>query len=330
MTEKAQKTSRTDLLPDSQAGNRIPRIINHAVISGATGMIGAHLTRLLLSRGIRVTALVRPGSKKLDNLPQESEFLRIVPCDIKDIRTLETDPADAFFHLAWSGTEGSTRNDETAQRENVGLTLEALHKAKELGCSVFLGAGSQAEYGFFEGELKPDTPMDPVTWYGKAKKEAEEKSRKEAEGLGIDHLWVRILSVYGPGDNAYSLVMQAIHAFLKHEPVAFTKGEQVWDYLYAGDCAEALLALALYGKNGSAYPLGKGEKVLLKDYIAMIRDAVDKDIPLNLGGRPYNDHQVMYLTADMSALYNDTGYRPETPFTEGIKKTVSWVRENSL
>lgn len=307
------------------------REIRHAVITGATGMIGAHLTRLLLEKGIKVTAVVRPGSRKLKNLPREREGLQILLADVSGISGLtlpEGERADAFFHLAWAGTEGSTRNDETAQDKNVAYTLDAVKKAKELGCSVFIGAGSQAEYGFYEGKLGQDTPLHPLTAYGKAKLAAEIKSREEAGKLGIAHIWPRILSVYGPWDNDYTLVSQAVRGFLNKEETAFTAGEQIWDYLYAGDCAAALYHLALSGEDGQAYPLGKGEEIPLKMYITAIRDAVDPSLPIGLGKRPYNEHQVMHLSADISALVRDTGYRPETPFYEGIRKTIQWIRRS--
>ena len=305
------------------------RRIEHAVITGATGMIGAHLTRHLLDRGIRVTAVVRPESRKIVNLPLEREGLTVCYLDAAKIQGLELqkgETADAFFHLAWAGTEGSTRNDEEAQQKNVSYTLEAVRKAKELGCQVFIGAGSQAEYGFYEGKLSEDTPLHPVTAYGKAKLAAETESRKEAEKLKIAHIWPRILSVYGPFDNDYTLVSQAVRGFLNKEETAFTKGEQIWDYLYAGDCAEALYHLALSGKDAQAYPLGKGEEIPLKTYITAIRDEIDPSLPLGLGKRPYNEHQVMHLSADISALIRDTGYRPETLFCEGIRKTIEWIR----
>ena len=308
------------------------RHIERAVVTGASSMIGSWITRCLIREGIRVTAVVRPGSSNIKNLSGMSERLSIYYCDIRDIESLKETglKADAFFHLSWSSTRGSGRNDESAQRLNVDYTLKALKTAKAIGCRVFIGAGSQAEYGPFEGRLAPDTPMHPVTAYGKMKLEAEIRSREEAEKLGIDHIWPRILSVYGPGDNPENLVASAVIHFLKDEKMAFTPGDQIWDYLYSEDCAEAFIALAKRGISGKAYVLGKGEPLKLRDYITEIYRAVSPEQELVFGERPYNENQVMYLLADISDLVKDTGYIPETSFKEGIQKTVAWFKEELM
>ena len=49
---------------------------------------------------------------------------------------------------------------------------------------------------------------------------------------------------------------------------------------------------------------------------------------MGIGEREYNPDQVMHLVADISELVADTGYKPTTPFLEGIKKTVEWAKEN--
>ena len=307
------------------------RDIRSAVITGASSMIGINLVHTLLKKGLTVTAVIRRQSERRRFLPEEGPqpeggrfFLKEL--DAGEICRLEPVPCDAFFHLVWGGSRGALRNDEEGQRKNVRYTLEAVQKAKALGAKVFSGAGSQAEYGFFEGKLKADTPLAPNTAYGKAKKEAEEESRALADSLGLDHVWPRILSVYGPYDQSVNMMAQTIDAFLYDRPISFTKGEQIWDYLYAGDCAEALYALSARGVDGRAYPLGKGEAVPLKEYILKVRDLAAPERRIVFGERPYNDHQVMYLSADISDLVRDTGWKPETDFETGIRKTIEWIR----
>ena len=66
-----------------------------------------------------------------------------------------------------------------------------------------------------------------------------------------------------------------------------------------------------------------------KDYIETLRDAIDPALPLGLGEVPYGPLQVMHLQADTSALQEDTGWRPATPFEEGIRETIEWVRKET-
>lgn len=309
--------------------NNIERNIQTAVVTGPTGAIGIALCEKLLRENVTVYAVCRPGSSRIKDLPKAAA-LHVVECDAKELATLpqkmEGIPVDAFFHFAWAHTIGQGRNDMPAQIENIQSTIDAVRAAKALGCQVFLGAGSQAEYGRVEGLLKSDTPAFPENGYGMAKLCAGQMSRVEAKALDIDHVWVRILSVYGPHDGPMTMISGTIRKLLAGERPALTAGIQRWDYLYAGDAADAFYLAACHGRNGAVYPLGSGQAMPLKDYIIQMRDAIDPALPLGLGEVPYGPLQVMHLQADISALQADTGFAPKTPFAEGIRKTIDWVK----
>lgn len=309
--------------------NNIERNIQTAVVTGPTGAIGIALCEKLLRENVTVYAVCRPGSSRIKDLPKAAA-LHVVECDAKELATLpqkmEGVSVDAFFHFAWAHTIGQGRNDMPAQIENIQSTIDAVRAAKALGCQVFLGAGSQAEYGRVEGLLKSDTPAFPENGYGMAKLCAGQMSRVEAKALDLDHVWVRILSVYGPHDGPMTMISGTIRKLLAGERPALTAGTQRWDYLYAGDAADAFYLAACHGRNGAVYPLGSGQAMPLKDYIIQMRDAIDPALPLGLGEVPYGPLQVMHLQADISALQADTGFAPKTPFAEGIRRTMDWVK----
>ena len=309
--------------------NNIERNIQTAVVTGPTGAIGIALCEKLLRENVTVYAVCRPGSSRIKDLPKAAA-LHVVECDAKELATLpqkmEGVSVDAFFHFAWAHTIGQGRNDMPAQIENIQSTIDAVRAAKALGCQVFLGAGSQAEYGRVEGLLKSDTPAFPENGYGMAKLCAGQMSRVEAKALDIDHVWVRILSVYGPHDGPMTMISGTIRKLLAGERPALTAGIQRWDYLYAGDAADAFYLAACHGRNGAVDPLGSGQAIPQKDYIIQMRDAIDPALPLGLGEVPYGPLQVMHLQADISALQADTGFVPKTPFAEGIRRTMDWVK----
>lgn len=309
--------------------NNIERNIQTAVVTGPTGAIGIALCEKLLRENVTVYAVCRPGSSRIKDLPKATA-IHVVECDAKELATLpqkmEGVSVDAFFHFAWAHTIGQGRNDMPAQIENIQSTIDAVRAAKALGCQVFLGAGSQAEYGRVEGLLKSDTPAFPENGYGMAKLCAGQMSRVEAKALDLDHVWVRILSVYGPHDGPMTMISGTIRKLLAGERPALTAGIQRWDYLYAGDAADAFYLAACHGRNGAVYPLGSGQAMPLKDYIIQMRDAIDPALPLGLGEVPYGPLQVMHLQADISALQADTGFVPKTPFAEGIRRTMDWVK----
>ena len=299
-----------------------------AVITGPTGAIGMALIQCLADNGIDVVAVVRPGSARADRI-RESERVSVVYCDLKELDKLPSlieGGADVFYHFAWDGTFGDSRNNMYLQNNNVKYALDAVEAAYELGCKTFIGAGSQAEYGRFEGELNASVPAFPENGYGIAKLCAGQMTRIACQQKGIRHIWTRILSIYGPYDGDKTMVSSTIIKLMNSEKPSCTKGEQMWDYLYSKDAARAFMMLADGGVDGKVYCLGGGMARPLKDYINLIRDAVGSDVEIGFGDIPYSDKQVMHLCADIKELTKDTGFTPIYTFEQGIGETVDWWR----
>ena len=299
------------------------------VITGPTGAIGTALVENLIEKGIRVYAVVRKDSSRFDRIPV-SPLVTPVLLGLHELSELENQipvNCDVFYHFAWAGTIGDGRNDVCLQNQNVKYTLDAVRAAARLGCKRFVGAGSQAEYGRTEGLLSPDTPAFPENGYGMAKLCAGQMSRLLCEHLGLQHVWGRILSVYGPRDGAKTMIMSAIDAFLQNQCPAFTAGEQLWDYLYSKDAAQAMYLLGEKGRDKRVYCLGSGHARPLAEYITILRNSIDPNLKMRLGAIPYGPKQVMQLCADTETLREDTGFEPEYSFEEGIKETIAWYRE---
>lgn len=317
--------------------------INNVIISGATGAIGTALTSLCLSRGMNILILTRADSKRNDRIPDDPR-VKIKVCDYRDLDSVENDTGitwDCFFHFAWAGTAGPGRNDMPLQTGNIRMSLSAVNLAKRFGCKKFVGAGSQAEYGRpylnmvddsstakalvmidDRYKLRPDTPTSPEMGYGYAKLCAGRMTRDHAHQLGLEHNWLRILSVYGPNDGESSMINQAISLLKTGESPELTKGEQIWDYVYSKDAAKAFLCVGEKGIDGKTYVLGSGQERPLAEYMKTLRDIISPGTELKLGSRPYGDKQIMYLAADNSELVRDTGYTPDYSFEQGIKDMI--------
>lgn len=298
--------------------------MKRAIITGATGAVGTALIKELITNNVETLVFCREGSRRNHQIPDHPLVTR-KHCSLDQLASIENDTGknyDVFYHFAWMGTTGAERDDMYLQNQNVRFALDAVGAAKRFGCKIFIGAGSQAEYGRVEGMLKPDTPAYPEMGYGIAKLCAGQMTRELAHQCGMEHNWVRILSVYGPNDGAQSMVMSTIHKLQNGEVPQFTKGEQMWDYLYSGDAAQAFYKLGSCGVDGKSYVLGSGVAKPLADYIKEIRDIVAPDSELALGAIPYSAKQVMYLCADVSELVADTGWKPKIDFSEGIKRVL--------
>ena len=124
------------------------------------------------------------------------------------------------------------------------------------------------------------------------------------------------------------MIISLISALLEGKVPALTKGEQMWDYLYADDAADAILLLAEKGIDGCIYPIGSGVARPLREYIEIIRDLIDPSLELGFGQVPYSDRQVMHLCADISQLTAHTGFAPQVDFPEGAARTVAYVKDH--
>ncbi|MDO5402614.1 MAG: NAD(P)-dependent oxidoreductase [Eubacteriales bacterium] len=309
------------------------------VITGPTGAIGTALIDRLVKENVQVIAVVRPGSARAERIC-ENDYVIKAECNLDNLSELpalvmETElkhgwnyeeKPDVFYHFGWDGTFGNSRNNMYGQNLNVKYSLDAVTAAADIGCRTFVGAGSQAEYGRFEGKLNGSVPVFPENGYGIAKLCAGQMTKILCEQKGLCHIWTRILSIYGPYDGEQTMVMSTIHKLIKGERPVCTAGEQMWDYLYSKDAGLAMYLLGDKGVHGRVYCIGSGQAAPLKSYIEEIRNAAAPDSEIGFGEVPYAEKQVMYLCADITDLIEDTGFKPEYSFKEGIKETVSWCR----
>ena len=274
-------------------------------VTGATGAIGIALVKLLSNKNIPVLAVIRKNSsrrKYVDGLPN----VEIIESDISDFDKLAADASkkyDVIFDLAWEGSDQGSRHDPDIQKKNIDYIPAIIRFAQRSGCKTFIGAGSQAEYGRVSGRINEDHSLNPESEYGKAKLQVEELSREICNANGIRHIWTRIFSVYGPGMGMDSLITYSISEIMKGNSPQMTKGEQLWDFLYAGKS--------------------------IKEYTNIIRDVVNPKVELQFGAIPYQKNQVMELIGDISKLKRETGFKPSVSFNVGIKRMFDWMKSEN-
>lgn len=298
-----------------------------AVITGATGGVGLALIRKLLTEEIEILVLTRRNSARNSYIPKH-ELIRVEYCSLEELQDYESKEKayDVFFHLGWANTSRKMREDLAEQQKNVSYSLAAVETARRLGCHTFIGAGSQAEYGRHNEPLRGNTLCEPETAYGVMKLGACYGTRILCEKYDMRHIWPRILSGYGIYDNLDSMLIANILNALEGRELAFSKGEQIWDFLFMDDIAEALFAMAERGKNNAIYPVGCGKPKVLKEYIEILCSKLGVWDEAALGRVPYGKKQIMYLAADISNLVADTGWTPKVEFEDGIQRVIEFYK----
>ena len=302
------------------------------LVTGASGHLGSYLTRLLLSRGHEVIVFVRPQSDlwRISDVLSQTKLIRGDLSDIDRVtpQIMSVAP-EVVFHLAWYGVTSEYRNEPNQINHNLIGSLGLLQAAQKSGCSCWIGMGSQAEYGPYNGTLREDLPTWPVTAYGVTKLCAGLLSRQLCEMAGIRYVWLRLLATYGPKDDVHHLIPTVILKLLAREKPSLTPGEQRWDYLYVEDAAEAIYSVALKAKAQGVFNLGSGEAHTIRSIAERIRDMIDPELPLGFNEVPYRPDQVMHLQADISRLRQVAGWSPQVSLDEGLARTVTWFRENA-
>lgn len=298
--------------------------MKRVVINGATGTIGIALINKLISENVEVLVLCHRNSSRIANIPR-SELVTVLECDLCELKDLNLkENYDTFFSFAWEN--GSLRNDVGAQIENIKYEIDAVEFAKRIGCKRFIGSGSQAEYGIKNELLSENTIPTPVTAFGMTKMYVGMISRLRAQQLGLEFIWTRILSVYGPNDGEKTMISSLITNLLNNEPVKLTECRQLWDFIYCDDAAEAMYLIAEKGINNNIYNIGSGVVRPLKEYVEIVRECINSNINIEYGAVPYSENQIMMLGTDTEALFRDTGFVAKKDFREGIIETIEWIK----
>lgn len=149
---------------------------------------------------------------------------------------------------------------------------------------------------------------------------------EEAKRIGIDFLGVRIFSIYGKYDKPTTMISSTVRKILEGEKASFTKAEQKWDYLYASDAGKAFVEIGEKADGYNVYNLGSGIAKPLYEYINIIKDSVNKNAAIGIGDLPYPPNAIINLCADISKLYETTGWKPTISFEDGIKVFIQEIK----
>lgn len=299
------------------------------LVTGPTGFLGSYLIEELLDRGHEVAAVIRPDSNTW-RIAAVRDRVRLITGTLDDIAALR--PAiddfrpEAIAHLAWWGVRNADRNSPI-QARNIGSTVELAALAAELGVGVFVGAGSQAEYGQYHRAISEDDPTRPTTLYGMAKVASATMAAEVAHQNEMRFAWVRVFSTYGPKDHDHWLIPQLIRALRARQRMSLTKAEQLWGFLNVRDAASGLRTVIESSGASGTYNLGSPDAPPLRETVMAIRDLVDPAGELGFGDIPYRPDQVMVLKADVTRLQS-LGWRPRIALQAGLQEMVSWYDAN--
>jgi CDP-glucose 4,6-dehydratase len=314
----------------------------NALVTGATGFIGAHVTRLLVEQGARVVCLqrdaVRANALDLFDLRRR---VTVVNGQLEDYalleRILNEYEIEAVFHLAAQAIVGAANRSPLSTFEtNIRGTyflLEACRVSQTVKRVVV--ASSDKAYGSHDTlPYAEDFPLLGLFPYDASKVCTDVLTRSFALTYGLPAAVTRFANVYGPGDmNLSRIIPGTILSVLRGAaPVIRSDGTPLREFVYVDDVARGYLLLAekIEAARGEAFNFGAGEPVqmlALATHIIELAGAAGQLEPrVLLKQKIEREIDAQYLSAEKATAR--LGWRAEVGLEEGLLRTIEWYRQH--
>jgi len=314
------------------------------LVTGAAGFIGSHTVEALLRRGDTVVGLdnfndyysperKRRNVEEVRAFAKSSDQYQVVEGDIRDRelvrRTLATG-FDAVIHLAaMAGVRVSVEDPWLYYDVNLTGTLNLLDAAREYGKPNFVFAATSSAYGATKAVPFVETdPCDrPLAPYPASKRSAELLGFSYHHLHGLDFTAVRFFTVYGPRGRPDMMAYKVFDTMrLGHEIPLYNGGQMHRDWTFVTDIVQGVTRAADRRLGFEIINLGRGEPVLLADFVRSLEALAGK--PARLKPAPMMDADVAYTYADISKAQRLLGYQPEIDVQTGVRRFYEWYVEN--
>jgi UDP-glucose 4-epimerase len=306
-----------------------------ALVTGAAGFIGSHLTTALLDRGYEVTGLdsftdYYPRVFKEANLSvnRDRRGFRFVFGSLQhaDLPLLLADKTHVFHLAAQAGVRKSWGKDfRTYTDNNIEATQRLLEACVGSQLHRVVYASSSSLYGDNASiPMREDALPQPVSPYGVTKLAAEQLCHLYFVNHGVPTTSVRYFTVYGPRQRPDMAFNRFIRAAIAGAPITlYGDGEQTRDFTYVEDAVAATIAAGERGVPGRAYNIGGGSRVTVNEVLEIIGRVVGR--PLDIRREPAQKGDMRDTFADTSLARSDLGFSPRVSLEEGIEAEYRWL-----
>lgn len=322
------------------------------LVTGGAGFIGSAVIRRAIDDGheiVNVDALTYAAC--LDNVASvsDSPAYAFEQADIRDRAALDrvfaVHKPDAVMHLA---AESHVDRSIDAPGDFIETNINGTYNMLEAARAYWTAQGKPDGFRFHHistdevfGSLGPtgffteDTPYAPNSPYSASKAASDHLVRAWAETYGLPVVMTNCSNNYGPFHFPEKLVPVVILNALSGKDIPiYGKGDNIRDWLYVEDHAEALLTVVQKGELGRSYNIGGENEATNIDLVRTICAILDEKRPAN---HPYGD-QITYVTdrpghdqryaIDPARISKELGWRPSVTLEQGLEKTVQWYLDN--
>ena len=305
-----------------------------ALVTGAAGFVGSHLTERLVADGRRVRAVdcltdYYDVAQKLENLRELGSLdgVEVVEADLRTCAVPELlDGVDTVFHQAGQpGVRASWERFASYVEHNVLVTQRLLEASVTANLRRFVFASSSSVYG--DAERYPTTEDDlprPRSPYGVTKLSAEHLCNVYAENHGVRTVSLRYFTVFGPRQRPDMAMHRLIEAALTGEAFPlYGDGTQVRDFTFVDDVVEAnVLAATRDVAAGTVLNIAGGTDASMLDVIRIVEEVTEREVPLTRG--PVAKGDVMRTGGSRERAARLMSWEPSVALGEGLARQVAW------
>lgn len=322
------------------------------LVTGAAGFIGSHTAVRLLQRGDQVVGIdnlndyysperKRSNLREVEREAQSAGQFTFVEGDIRDRMLLErlfqTHDIGAVIHLAaMAGVRISVEDPWLYYDVNLTGTLNLLNAVLQAATrtkkqsATFVLASTSSVYGATEALPFVETdPADrPLAPYASSKRAAELLGHSYHHLHGVDFTALRFFTVYGPRGRPDMMAYKVLDSAYGGGAVPYyNAGQMHRDWTFVDDIVSGIVAASDRRLGYQVINLGRGEPVLLADFVASLEQLAGKRP--HLVEQPMSDADVKYTYADISKARSLLGYEPKVGVAEGTQRFFEWYQANA-
>ncbi len=305
------------------------------LVTGGAGFIGSHIVHALEGQGHQVSVLDDFSTGRHKNLASLISRITVVEGSICDLTALDRAMADSEYcvHLAAiPSVPRSVDNPAASNDTNVTGTLNVLLAAREHGVKRIVLASSSSIYGnAVNMPLDEEVPRVPISPYGVTKACNEMYAEAFNALYGMEIVSLRYFNVFGPRQDPNSQYAAVIPIFLERmarnkAPLIFGDGLQARDFTYVDNVVHANLAACNCAKPlRGIFNIACGASTTLLSLV----DKMNKVLGTALAPEfaPPRPGDIRQSWAKIDRARTAFGFQPQVDLTEGLRRTVQWMRE---
>jgi len=317
------------------------------LVTGAAGFIGSHVVEALSGRGDRVVGVdnldpyYAPERKRanlaevMQSLDETAKFV-FIEADVRDrtrlLEIFERYPIEAIVHLAaMAGVRASIDQPHLYYDVNLIGTLNLLDAARKSNTGNFVFASTSSVYGntkqipFVETDMC-DRPLAP---YAGSKRAAEQLGFTFHHLHGVNFTALRFFTVYGPRNRPDMMAFKVTdNIFFDREVPLYNSGQLRRDWTFVGDIVAGVLAAVDRPLGYEVINLGRGEPILLSDFVHLIEDQAG--CKAHLVPAPIPDTDMVATCANINKARRLLGYQPKTSVDAGVAAFWQWYERTVL